>query len=80
MSEGFKLMTGTWDNLVSVVTMLVDDKVLICGRGGDFCFCHHVHTGSATCQGLYKTSIRGFPLGHEACHCHLSGVVSFKNV
>jgi hypothetical protein len=63
MSEGFKLMTGTWDNLVSVVTVLVDDKDLISGRSGDFCLCHHIHTGSAACQGLYKTSIRGLLTG-----------------
>jgi hypothetical protein len=80
MSEGFKLMTGTWDNLVIVVTMWEDDKVLIIGRVGDFCLCHHIHTGPMTCQGLYKTSIRGLSLGHEVCRCHLSGVVSFKNV
>ena len=63
MSEGFILMTGTWDNVVSVVTVLVDDKVWISGGGGDFCLCHHIHTGSATCQGLYKTSIRGLLTG-----------------
>jgi hypothetical protein len=63
MSEGFKLMTGTWDNLVSVVTVLVGDKVLILIRGGDFCLCHHIHTGSAPCQGLYETSIRGLLTG-----------------
>jgi len=63
MSEVFKLMTGTWDNLVSVMTVLVDDKVLISIRDGDFCHCHHIHTGSVTCQGLYKTSIRGLLTG-----------------
>jgi hypothetical protein len=72
MSEGFKLMTGTWDNLVSVVTMLVDDKVLNSGRGGDFCLCHYILTGSATCQGLYKTSIRGLING--ACNLPLSSI------
>jgi len=63
MSEGFKLMTGTWGSLVSVVTMLVDDKVLISIRDGDFCLCHHIRTGSVTCQGLYKTSIRSLLTG-----------------
>lgn len=35
MSEGF-ILTGTWDYVVSVVTMLVDDKVLISGGVGTF--------------------------------------------
>lgn len=63
MSESFKLMTGTWDHWVSVVTMLVDDRVLISGRVGDFYVCHHIHTGSGTFQGLYKKNIKGLLTG-----------------
>jgi hypothetical protein len=59
MSEGFKLMMGSWDHLVSMVTVLVDDTVLISGRGRDLCLYHHIYSGCGACQALYKTSIGG---------------------